>query len=165
MNVDPNNAACVDDLGIFTEVSEKTTCGSYKKCLFLFLFFLPSWQEESMWSTKKCMFGHSCIVSHVHWYTSCIWQCTEKIFTAPILEPTCQLLSPKPRTRVSKWDPDTLVEDSVDLLRSITHLPEPRAWCRVNNLPLLTHIQCHDQSWSEALCTYICLTRLYATPY
>ena len=37
-NVDPNNAACVDDLGIFTEVSEKTTCGSYKKCLFFFSF-------------------------------------------------------------------------------------------------------------------------------
>ncbi|KAK7846413.1 serine carboxypeptidase-like 18 [Quercus suber] len=94
-NVDPNNAACVDDLGIYTE-------------------------------------------------------CTEKIFTAQILEPTCQLLSPKPRTRVSKWDPDTLVEDSVDLLRSITHLPEPRAWCREYNY-LYSYIWANDKTVQKAL--------------
>nr|POE52783.1 serine carboxypeptidase-like 1 [Quercus suber] len=94
-NVDPNNAACVDDLGIYTE-------------------------------------------------------CTEKINTAQILEPTCQLLSPKPRTRVSKWDPDTLVEDSVDLLRSITHLPEPRAWCREYNY-LYSYIWANDKTVQKAL--------------
>ncbi|KAM3683707.1 hypothetical protein ACB094_12G167300 [Castanea mollissima] len=94
-NVDPNNAACVDDLGIFTE-------------------------------------------------------CTEKIFTGQILEPICQQLSPKPRTRVSKWDPDTLVEDSVDLLRSITHLPEPRTWCREYNY-LYSYIWANDKTVQKAL--------------
>nr|POF20847.1 serine carboxypeptidase-like 1 [Quercus suber] len=74
-NVDPSNAACVDDLNIFTE-------------------------------------------------------CPVKIFTAQILEPDCQYLSPKPRPSVSNWDPDTLIEDPVDLLQSITHLPEPTRWCR-----------------------------------
>lgn len=66
-------------------------------------------------------------------------QCTEQIRSSHILEPTCQLLSPKPRPRVSKWDQDTLIEDSVDLLRSITHLPEPRRWCRVKTFPSLSH--------------------------
>ena len=33
-NVDPSNAACVDDLNIFTKVSAKTTCGSNKKYHF-----------------------------------------------------------------------------------------------------------------------------------
>ncbi|XP_065633718.1 serine carboxypeptidase-like 7 [Quercus suber] len=70
--------------------------------------------------------------------------------TAQILEPTCQLLSPKPRTRVSKWDPDTLVEDSVDLLRSITHLPEPRAWCREYNY-LYSYIWANDKTVQKAL--------------
>ncbi|KAM3742675.1 hypothetical protein ACB098_07G085800 [Castanea mollissima] len=56
--VDPSNAACVDDLKVYTE-------------------------------------------------------CTEQIRSSHILEPTCQLLSPKPRPRVSKWDQDTLIEDSV----------------------------------------------------
>ena len=43
-------------------------------------------------------------------------QCTVKIFTAQILEPDCKKLSLKPRPSVSNWDPDTLIEDPVDLL-------------------------------------------------
>ena len=74
-------------------------------------------------------------------------QCTVKIFTAQILEPDCKKLSPKPRPSVSNWDPDTLIEDPVDLLQSITHLPEPRRWCRVKIFSLF-HIQCHESSWS-----------------
>ncbi|XP_030959425.1 serine carboxypeptidase-like 17 [Quercus lobata] len=60
--------------------------------------------------------------------------CIEEIVTGHILEPTCQLLSPKPRPRVSKWDPDTSIDDSADLLQSITHLPKPRRWCRFKRL-------------------------------
>uniref|UniRef100_A0A7N2LBB7 Uncharacterized protein n=1 Tax=Quercus lobata TaxID=97700 RepID=A0A7N2LBB7_QUELO len=59
-----------------------------------------------------------------------LYECIEEIVTGHILEPTCQLLSPKPRPRVSKWDPDTSIDDSADLLQSITHLPKPRRWCR-----------------------------------
>jgi hypothetical protein len=59
-------------------------------------------------------------------------QCTEKICTAQILEPTCQLLSPK--RRGSKWDPDALNVDSLDLFQSLSNLHEPAGrWCRVKN--------------------------------
>ncbi|KAK9988681.1 hypothetical protein SO802_028920 [Lithocarpus litseifolius] len=94
-NVDPSNAACVDDLNIFTE-------------------------------------------------------CTVKIFTAQILEPDCQYLSLKPRPSVSNWDPDTLIEDPVDLLQSITHLPEPRRWCRNYNY-LYSYIWANDKTDQQAL--------------
>ncbi|KAK7851876.1 serine carboxypeptidase-like 18 [Quercus suber] len=93
--VDPSNAACVDDLKVYTE-------------------------------------------------------CTEQIRSSHVLEPTCQLLSPKPRPRVSKWDPDTLIEDSVDLLRSITHLPEPGRWCRAYNY-LYSYIWANDKTVQKAL--------------
>ncbi|KAK7851874.1 serine carboxypeptidase-like 1 [Quercus suber] len=94
-NVDPSNAACVDDLNIFTE-------------------------------------------------------CPVKIFTAQILEPDCQYLSPKPRPSVSNWDPDTLIEDPVDLLQSITHLPEPTRWCRNYNY-LYSYIWANDKAIQQAL--------------
>ena len=67
-NIDPSNAACVEDLNIFTKVSAKTTCGSKRNIIFfLNIILLPSLQEESMWSAKKCVFGLSCIISHVYW--------------------------------------------------------------------------------------------------
>jgi serine carboxypeptidase-like clade 1 len=59
------------------------------------------------------------------------FQCTDKIFFGQILEPTCQNLSPK--RRGSKWDPEALYEDSLDLLQSISNLHEPERWCRVKN--------------------------------
>ncbi|XP_030942589.1 serine carboxypeptidase-like 17 isoform X2 [Quercus lobata] len=95
MIVDPSNAACVDDLKVYTE-------------------------------------------------------CIEKIVTQHILEPTCQLLYPKPRPRVSKWDPDTPIEDSAYLLQSITHLPEPRRWCREYNY-LYSYIWANDKTVQKAL--------------
>ncbi|KAK7851878.1 serine carboxypeptidase-like 18, partial [Quercus suber] len=95
MTVDPSNAACVDDLKVYTE-------------------------------------------------------CIEKIVTQHILEPTCQLLYPKPRPRVSKWDPDTPIEDSAYLLQSITHLPEPRRWCREYNY-LYSYIWANDKTVQKAL--------------
>ena len=48
-NIDPSNAACVEDLNIFTKVSAKTTCGSKRNIIFfLNIILLPSLQEEGM---------------------------------------------------------------------------------------------------------------------
>ncbi|XP_059445961.1 serine carboxypeptidase-like 7 isoform X2 [Corylus avellana] len=75
-------------------------------------------------------------------------ECTEKIVRGQILEPTCQLLSPK--RRVSKWDPDALNGDSLDLLQSISNLHEPRRWCREYNY-LFSYIWANDKSVQKAL--------------
>uniref|UniRef100_A0A2N9ERD1 Serine carboxypeptidase-like 18 n=1 Tax=Fagus sylvatica TaxID=28930 RepID=A0A2N9ERD1_FAGSY len=77
-------------------------------------------------------------------------ECTEKILLTHILEPTCQKLSPKPRPRVSKWDPDTPIDDTVDLLESITHLPETGRWCRNYNY-LYSYIWANDKKVQKAL--------------
>ncbi|KAE8008140.1 hypothetical protein FH972_004680 [Carpinus fangiana] len=75
-------------------------------------------------------------------------ECTDKIFAGQILEPTCQNLSPK--RRGSKWDPEALNEDSLDLLQSISNLHEPGRWCRAYNY-LFSYIWANDKSVQKAL--------------
>lgn len=76
-------------------------------------------------------------------------ECTEKICNGQILEPTCQLLSPK--RRGSKWDLDALnYEDSLELLQSISHLHEPGRWCREYNY-LYSYIWANNKTVQKAL--------------
>ncbi|XP_062176465.1 serine carboxypeptidase-like 2 [Alnus glutinosa] len=77
-----------------------------------------------------------------------VTKCTEKIYIPQILEPICQLLSPKPEG--SKWDPEALNEDSTGLLQSISHLHEPRRWCREYNY-LYSYIWANDKTVQKAL--------------
>lgn len=93
INVDPRNAACVNDLKVYTE-------------------------------------------------------CTEKIFTANILEPLCGRLSPKPQK--SAWDLDTFSEDFQFLRQSTSDHSEPPEWCRYNNY-LYSYIWLNDKTVQNAL--------------
>ncbi|PRQ22637.1 putative peptidase S10, serine carboxypeptidase, alpha/Beta hydrolase [Rosa chinensis] len=100
VNVDPNNALCVDDLDQYNEVSGKK------------LKVLVCASNVGMWDQEV-------LTLHLN------MQCIADINTPQILEPYCTVSSPNPLG--SEWDSDDLNQDSVNLL-SLPQLSRP--WCR-----------------------------------
>ncbi|KAL4628337.1 hypothetical protein ACB092_05G230400 [Castanea dentata] len=72
-------------------------------------------------------------------------QCTQKIYTGQILEPTCSLTYPKPVG--SKLDASVLGEDAIHLL-SLTRVPE--LWCRSYNY-IFSYIWANNETVQRAL--------------
>nr|POF20844.1 serine carboxypeptidase-like 18 [Quercus suber] len=74
-----------------------------------------------------------------------VTDCTQKIYTGQILEPTCSFTSPKPVG--SKLDASLLGEDAIDLL-SLTQVPE--LWCRSYNY-IFSYIWANNETVQRAL--------------
>nr|XP_048322958.1 serine carboxypeptidase-like 8 [Ziziphus jujuba var. spinosa] len=79
-------------------------------------------------------------------------ECTDKLSTAHILEPTCPVhASPKPKVFLKSWSPiTTFTEDSIHLLLSVSQLHNQPSMCRDYHY-LYSYAWVNNQSVQDAL--------------
>ncbi|KAA8536287.1 hypothetical protein F0562_028765 [Nyssa sinensis] len=123
VEVDTDNALCVNDLQQVEQVSKTT----------IFAFHKTSCHLEGLTANKNDL--------------PLDLQCIEKIYIHNILEPTCSITSPKPNS-ILKWDQSGLEEKPRDVFHIVPQLPGP--WCRDYNYVYST-IWANDKTVQEAL--------------